>query len=59
MWEDFIINAGIGAILVAIKNPNSERAIRLKTGLLHLADAIYAAFGGKPGEFPDRGAQGS
>ncbi len=46
--DDFFINmainAGIGAILVSIKNPTSAKAQQLKESLLHLADAIYAAF---------------
>jgi hypothetical protein len=46
-WESFLetlaVNAGVGAIISAVKNP--ARAAALKQTLLHLADVIYAAYG--------------
>ncbi len=45
------IQAGIGWILTTVKNPNSQRAALLRESLLHLADAINAAFRQPP--FPN------
>ena len=42
--DQMLISAGIGAILTTIKNPNSEKAKRLKSDLLHLADSLYSAY---------------
>ena len=40
----FAIQTGITAILASIKNPDSQQAQYLRSSLLHLADAINAAF---------------
>jgi hypothetical protein len=49
-WSDFLENIaiqnGISAILMVIKNP--AKAATLKQVLLHVADAIYSAYGITP-----------
>ena len=42
-FETMAINAGMGAILIAMKNP--DKATALKSGLGHLVDAICVAYG--------------
>jgi hypothetical protein len=42
-FEQIAINAGIGAIMMAVKNP--DKAALIKNAMSHLADGICAAYG--------------
>lgn len=42
-FEQLAINAGIGAIMVAVKNPDKAAAVKEAMG--HLVDTICAAYG--------------
>lgn len=51
-WKTYLIRleiqAGVGAIMATIKNPNSELALLLKDSLITLAESIFVAFGRTP-----------
>lgn len=42
-WEQFAINAGIGAIVGAVRNP--DKAASIKDAMGHLVDTVCAAYG--------------